>query len=110
MRHGLAIDIEYCTGCQSCNIACKQEHGYDAGTFGIRVTEHIYPRRNGKVQIDFEPFPTILCDLCRERRERGEDDVPACVHNCQSKCIVFGDLDTLTAAAKTMKRPMIFIK
>ncbi|MDR0819577.1 MAG: oxidoreductase [Oscillospiraceae bacterium] len=110
MRYGLAIDIEYCTGCQSCNIACKQEHGFDTGTFGIIVTEHIYPKLDGKVQIDFVPFPTTLCDLCAHRRASGEDDVPACAHNCQSKCIEFGDLEMLTKAAEKMKRPLLYLK
>jgi anaerobic dimethyl sulfoxide reductase subunit B (iron-sulfur subunit) len=109
MTQGLVFDIEYCTGCNSCNIACKQEHGYDAGTFGINVTEHIYPGRGGKVQIDFVPFPTTLCDMCAARLANGDDDVPACVRNCQGKCIEFGDLQALTQAAKTMKRPIIAI-
>ena len=35
--YGLLIDYEYCTGCQSCEVACKEEHGYPVGTWGIRV-------------------------------------------------------------------------
>lgn len=31
MRNGLLIDYEFCTGCQSCEIACKQEHGFSVG-------------------------------------------------------------------------------
>ena len=108
-RKGLVIDLEYCTGCQSCNIACKQEHGYDAGVFGIIVTEHIYPGTHDKVQIDFVPHPTTLCNLCAERIAKGEDTVPACVHHCQSKCIEFGDAETLLEKAKTMKRPMMYL-
>ena len=31
-RWGMAIDLKRCVGCQTCTIACKQEHGLPAGT------------------------------------------------------------------------------
>lgn len=107
-RMGLLYDIEYCTGCQSCNIACKQEHELDAGEFGVIVTEHIYPGYNGKVQIDYVPFPTMRCDLCAERISDGEDTVPTCVKHCQARCIEYGTGEELMEKAKKMKRPMMF--
>lgn len=30
-KNGLMIDYEYCTGCQSCELACKNEHGFPRG-------------------------------------------------------------------------------
>jgi phenylacetyl-CoA:acceptor oxidoreductase subunit 1 len=33
MRWGMVIDTRRCVGCQTCTIACKQEHGLPAGTF-----------------------------------------------------------------------------
>lgn len=35
-RYGLVIDLDRCTGCQTCVIACKMEHGLE-GYSGIRV-------------------------------------------------------------------------
>ena len=32
MRWGMVIDLRRCVGCQTCTIACKQEHGLPAGT------------------------------------------------------------------------------
>jgi phenylacetyl-CoA:acceptor oxidoreductase 27-kDa subunit len=32
MRWGMVIDTRRCVGCQTCTIACKQEHGLPAGT------------------------------------------------------------------------------
>ena len=68
MRNGLLIDYEFCTGCQSCEIACKQEHGFGTGKWGIRVLDE------GPWEIDEKtvnwnkiPTPTSLCDLCAER-------------------------------------------
>ena len=36
---GLLIDYEYCSGCQSCEVSCKEEHGYPVGKWGIRVMD-----------------------------------------------------------------------
>ena len=33
MRWGMVIDLKKCVGCQTCTIACKQEHGLPAETF-----------------------------------------------------------------------------
>ena len=35
----LFIDYEYCSGCKSCEIACRNEHGFKRGQWGIRVLE-----------------------------------------------------------------------
>ncbi len=35
-QYGLVIDLDRCTGCQTCTIACKMEHGL-TGVSGIRV-------------------------------------------------------------------------
>ena len=38
-QYGLLIDYEYCTGCQSCEVACKEEHNFPVGKWGIRVLD-----------------------------------------------------------------------
>ena len=43
-RKGLMIDYEYCTGCHSCEIACKQEHRYPVGRGGLYLNEIISER------------------------------------------------------------------
>ena len=30
-EYGLLIDYNYCTGCQSCEVACQQEHTHPVG-------------------------------------------------------------------------------
>jgi Fe-S-cluster-containing dehydrogenase component len=56
----------------------------------VVVKEYEY-EVNGRVRIDFMPFFTQHCDLCKTRRgrERGET-LPACVKHCQSRCMEFG--------------------
>ena len=36
----LLVDYKYCSGCHSCEVACKNELGLPVGKFGIRVLEN----------------------------------------------------------------------
>lgn len=108
-RKGLLFDMEYCTGCFACTVACKQENGYDADTWGIRIIEQIYTRPDGHVQIDNVPFPTTLCTMCAGRIGSGFDDKPSCVKHCQSQCIEYGDVEELCEKVSGLKRPVLFL-
>lgn len=107
---GLLYDMEYCTGCFACTVACKQEHGFDADIWGKKVIEQIYTFPNGHVQVDNVPFPTRLCDLCAERIGSGEDDRPACVKACQGSIIYYGEVEDLLLEMKKLKRPVLWAK
>ena len=109
-RKGLLFDVEYCTGCFSCTVACKQENNFDADTWGIKVIEQIYTSPDGHVQIDNVPFPTTLCNLCAERIASGFDDKPSCVKHCQAAIIYYGEADELLEKAKQLKRPMLYLR
>ena len=109
MSKGLLYDMEYCTGCFSCTVACKQENGFDAETWGVKVIEQIYTFPNGHVQVDNVPFPTKLCDLCAERINSGEDDKPACAKACQAGIIFYGEAEELLEKSKELKRPVIWL-
>jgi Fe-S-cluster-containing dehydrogenase component len=93
-KFALLIDYEYCTGCHSCETACKKELGLPFGQYGIKLLEYgpveVSP---DKWELNYIPFPTSLCDLCPDRVDLGK--LPACVHNCQAKCMQFGRLDEL---------------
>ena len=102
-RYAILIDYDFCTGCHSCEIACQQEHDYAVGTNGIVVKEYEY-ETNGRVRIDYLPFFTQHCDLCKARRAREPDGLPACVRHCQSRCMEFGTSSEL--AAKLQERPI----
>lgn len=72
-RYGMVIDINKCSGCYNCQLACKDEHcghdypGYSAaqpitGHFWLKVTEKErgkYP----KVKVSFTPLP---CQHCKD--------------------------------------------
>ena len=72
---GILVDVDYCTGCEACVLACQQEHGYSEKEFGIKITKlgplHI-DEANKVFQYDFIPQFTQWCDLCDERCGKGK--------------------------------------
>jgi Fe-S-cluster-containing dehydrogenase component len=106
-RYALLIDYDYCTGCHSCEVACQQEHDYPAGTNGIVVKEYEYEAA-GRVRIDYLPFFTQHCDMCKTRRTRDRDEPPACVKHCQSRCMEFGLAGELAGAAAEREKAVLF--
>ena len=62
---------------------------------------------NGKTAWDYLPIPTDLCDLCVDRRAKGEQ--AACELVCQCKSIFVGNWDEMTAkAAEIGKKAALF--
>jgi len=104
-RKGLLIQYEYCTGCHTCEVACKQEHNYPAGKWGIKIIE-ITTEVSDRIRIDYIPFPTEFCDLCLSRTKQGEQ--PSCVKHCQANCMLYGDIDNLAKAIGDKPRSVIF--
>ncbi len=104
-RNGLLIEYEYCTGCYTCEVACKQEHNYPAGKGGIKLNE-IITEVQDRIRIDYIPFPTEFCDLCMARTEKGEE--PACVKHCQARCMWYGPVGELTKLMEDKPRSVIF--
>ncbi|MFH0917277.1 MAG: 4Fe-4S dicluster domain-containing protein [bacterium] len=104
-RKGLLIDYHYCTGCHSCEVACKQENGYPAGRWGIKVNEIVLETFD-KVEVDYLPFPTELCNLCAARTQAGEP--PACVKHCQAACMTYGEVSDLALLMEKRPRSVLF--
>lgn len=107
-RLGLLIDYEFCTGCHTCEMACKVEKGLPEGLWGIKV------QRIGPQEIEpdvwdwrFVPVPTALCDMCQERLEEGK--MPTCVHHCQSLCMEYGPVEELSKKLDDKGLQVIFV-
>jgi len=105
-KRGLLIHYDYCTGCMACVVACKQEHDYPAGRWGIMVKD-CTRETEGKVQVDLLPFPTDLCDLCAGRTHSGGK--PACVKHCMAACISYGELADLAREMEDKPRSALFV-
>jgi Fe-S-cluster-containing dehydrogenase component len=106
-RYGLLIDYEYCTGCHSCEVACKQEHEYPVGKEGIKVFEYIQELQGGKSYISYVPFPTELCNLCAPRVNKGVP--PACVKHCMADVMKFGPVDKLALEQQRKTRQVLWV-
>ena len=62
-EHGLLIDYEYCTGCYSCQVACCQEYGWEAGMSGMQVFESVQKLPNDKAYVSFLPFEENVLEV-----------------------------------------------
>ena len=66
-RLALMIDLERCTGCKSCEAACKQEHGLGPGEYRNKVVWTSGQEEAGLA------FLTLTCQHCER---------PACLRAC----------------------------
>lgn len=108
-QYALYLDYEFCSGCHSCEIACRNELELPTDGFGIKVLED-KPRKNpdGKWHWDYVAVPTELCNLCESRVAEGL--LPSCVQACQGKVLEMGTIEECAAklAAKG-KKAAIFV-
>ncbi len=108
---GIKVDVNYCTGCETCVLACQQERGFTEKEFGVTVTQlgpfHITPDKKD-YEFDFIPQFTDWCDLCEERTAKGK--LPSCVQMCQAQCLEYGDMEELMRAVTSPKQVVYAIK
>ncbi|MGI6217725.1 MAG: hypothetical protein ACOYIK_08960 [Coriobacteriales bacterium] len=96
MVNGLLIDQEYCSGCHSCEISCRNEHDLPLDQWGIKVGEvgpFVVDKEADKFIWNYYPQVTALCDTCVDRRLRGEK--AACELHCLTDAITVGPIDEL---------------
>jgi len=107
-KYGLLIDYEWCSGCHSCEVACKEEHGFPVGKHGIRVLEDgPWLINNHDTNFNHIPTPTDLCDLCAERVSKGRK--PSCVHHCLCQCMEFGTIEELAVKLGTKGKQYLWV-
>ena len=93
---GILVDYQWCTGCHSCEIACRNEKGIGLGEWGMKLME-VGPWQVGdtdQFEWNYIPVPTNYCDYCVDRLEEGRR--PACAHNCLADVIQVGSVEELT--------------
>ena len=104
---GMLIDYEYCTGCKTCEVACKQEYNRPAGKVGgVEVQEYIHTLPNGKLFITNIPHFTRACVFCAARVKKGLE--PACVKHCMAKILTFGKMDELKSQIPQKRKAILW--
>lgn len=107
--YGLMIDYAYCTGCHTCEVACKKHLELPEGQYGIHVLQD-GPRElpdKGKWEFNFLPMPTSLCDMCIDRIDQGKD--AACIHHCPAHCMRYGTVDELSKLMVESSKRVLFV-
>lgn len=106
-RYGLLIDYEFCTGCHSCETACKVELGLTFGQWGIKLAVD-GPRKleNGRWEFNNVPIPTSLCTLCEHRVKEGK--APTCVQHCQAGIMFYGTVEELSKQMADKPKMVLF--
>src|SRR5947209_5654759 len=98
-KWGMVVDLDRCTGCEACVVACRAENnvptaGEDQAARG-RAIHWICVERIKSAEIQAEAEKRGLKD--------GEFD-PACVQSCPPKALVFGDLNDLESEVSRLAR------
>ena len=103
--YGLLVNFQYCTGCHSCEVACRKEKDIPLGKWGIKLAE-MGPWAidddpdHKKWEFDYVPVPTSLCDLCSERLGQGLK--PVCVVDCQALVLEVAPVEELAKRASEL--------
>ena len=109
-KTALLFNYEYCSGCKSCEIACRNHLRLGLGQWGMKVAE-VKPFEVGdgnKMEWIYQPVPTKLCDGCEDRVAAGQK--PACEHHCLAFCIEHGPIEDMAArAAELGGRVSVFL-
>jgi Fe-S-cluster-containing dehydrogenase component len=110
---GLLINYEFCTGCHSCEVACKKHLGLEKGEFGIKLSEtgpyqYSTGAQKDKWEWTYLPVVTMACDMCAERVEQGK--IPMCVQHCQAWCMYHGEVEELAKKIDGTSRCALFVR
>lgn len=99
MTKAILVNYDYCTGCHSCEVACKKILNLPKGEFGIKVCE-VGPFKYGEQtalkdtwEWTYMPVITQACDMCVSRTDQGK--MPMCVQHCQAWCMYYGEAEDL---------------
>ncbi len=107
--YGMLIDYDYCTGCKTCEVACKQEYKRPAGKIGgVEVKEFIHNLPNDKLYITYIPNFTKACVFCAGRVKKGLE--PACVKHCMANILTFGKLDDIVKDIPQKRKAIVWTK
>lgn len=107
MPRGILVDYEWCSGCHTCEMACRVQHNMPEGQNGVMLTQ-VGPYNIQEDEWEWINMPvfTKQCNLCEERV--AEDKLPSCVQHCQAAVLKYGEIDDLMADLKEKPKQTLF--
>jgi Fe-S-cluster-containing dehydrogenase component len=97
-RPAVLVNLNRCTGCWTCSMACKVAHNLPENKWWLYVrtigSGNGMDEPAGKwpdVHMSWMPIYTSMCILCSKRAEGGAE--PFCTYNCPTKAMTYGDID-----------------
>lgn len=106
---GMLIDYDYCTGCHTCEVSCKQRFDLKEGEFGIKLSQNgPWKHSEDKWEWNWVPIPTEYCDMCEERIAAGKKAL--CEKQCQAFVITVGPLQELVKKMGEKKKMVLYNK
>jgi Fe-S-cluster-containing dehydrogenase component len=112
---GILVNYEFCTGCHSCEVACKKYLRLGKDEYGIKLAEigpYEYKAQTGmpkdRWEWVFQPIITKACTMCADRVEKGK--LPMCVQHCQAWCMYYGEVEELAGKVEPGTRWALLTK
>ena len=102
MTKAFLVDLDRCIGCYACEIACKDENDLASGVRRVKVNSVDVGEFNRFYVpvFEMEKRGVGTCTLCLQLQAEGRR--PACVHNCLTNALYFGDAVEIEAKAEGM--------
>lgn len=103
MTKTFVVDLDRCTGCFACEIACKDENDLAPGVRRVKVgvvDEGEYNRFYVPV-FALDKRGVEACTLCPQLQAEGRR--PACVYNCLTNALFFGDSSEMEKKAERIR-------
>ena len=97
---GLVANLDRCTGCSACVIACEQEHRLK--NVGIEIIKLGPKTINGIKRMEFVPMATNECTFCKHRISKNLE--PFCVYSCPVKALEFLETSQILECLRDKKR------
>jgi Fe-S-cluster-containing dehydrogenase component len=102
-KKAFLVNIDRCIGCYACEIACKDENDLSPGIkrVMIRIVEAGELNRSYVPEFSLETIDVSGCTLCPQLQIEGRR--PACVNNCLTNALDFGDLEEMKKQAEKIR-------
>lgn len=110
-KQAILVDLNRCTGCWTCSMACKMAYHLDVDEYrisvrtigGNRIDEPtgIWP----DLHLSWMPIFKKECTMCGDRRREGK--LPFCEMCCPSGALFFGDVDDSNSALSQKREELL---